>query len=257
MEADALIKLIEDAFPTHPMPEQTLRQTALSDQGMAREISAEEWESAGRIDRDVPWTALSDDDLMECTDAIQHLWGPSLTYYLGALLRFAVRHLDANTMTREWDLVHSVIFLVTYKYADRRDFDRHWAWLNANQIEVVRRFLEAVAARSERFQADATRALQRHWNSAQPVEPDYCPVCACALPLPPQGDHSPRTDACPSCGIRFGIDDAVGGYLVRRTVYDHWRAQWISARMPWRSQSIQKLEGWNPAMQLARLKRKS
>jgi hypothetical protein len=237
------------------MPEQTLRQTTLSDQGMSRDISDEEWEGAGRIDRDMPWTALSDDDLMECKDAVAHLWGPGLTYYLGALLRFAVRHLDAGMRAREWDLVHSVVFLTTYKYAERRDFERHWAWLNADQIEVVRGFLEWVAARSEQFRDDARRALERHWNSAQPVEPDYCPVCACTLPLPPRGDHSPRTDVCPCCGIQFGIDDAAGGYLVRATIYDHWRAQWIGAGMPWRSRTVQQPEGWNAAAQIERLRR--
>jgi hypothetical protein len=75
MEADELIALIEGAFPAHPIPDVTLRQRTLSDQGMAREISDEEWECAGRVDRDVPWTALSDNDLMECQDGIAHLWG--------------------------------------------------------------------------------------------------------------------------------------------------------------------------------------
>jgi hypothetical protein len=257
MDAGELIKLIEDAFPTHPMPEETLRQVTLRSYGMSREISDEERESAGRIDRDVPWTALSDDDLMECQDAVHHLWGSELTYYLGALLRFAVRHLDAERVPGESDLVHSVLFLMTYNYAERRDFDRHWAWLNATQIAVVRSFLGYVTARSEQFRQDASRALQRHWNSAQPVEPDYCPVCAYALPLPPHGDDSPRIDACPCCGIRFDVDDVAGGYLVRGTIYRQWRAQWFSAGMPWRSRVVPKPEGWNPAAQLERLRAKN
>lgn len=62
MEADELVGLIERAFPTHPLPAVTLRQVTLSDQGIAREISDAEWESAGRIDRDTPWTALTDGD---------------------------------------------------------------------------------------------------------------------------------------------------------------------------------------------------
>lgn len=75
MDSEELIAQIEKAFPTHPIPERTLRQSTLSDQGMSRDISEEEWESAGRIDRDVPWTAISDDDLMECKDGVAHLWG--------------------------------------------------------------------------------------------------------------------------------------------------------------------------------------
>lgn len=257
MEADELIALIERAFPTHPFPERTLRQVTLSDQGMSRQISEEEWEAAGRIDRGVAWTALSDNDLMECQVGVSHLAGPTLTYYLGALLRFAVRYLNASESSREWSLVHRILFFLTYSHAERRDFERWWAWLNANQIDVVRRFLEHVAARSERFRKDASRALDRYWTAAQPVEPDYCPVCAYALPLPPQGDETPRTDSCPCCGIRFGIDDLAGGYLVRGTIYRTWRAQWFSAGMPWRSRDVQKPEGWTPAAQLERLRRRS
>lgn len=257
MEADELIALIKDAFPEYPVPERTLRQVALSDQGISRDISDQEWEDAGRIDRDVPWTALSDTDLIECRDGVAHLWGPELTYYLAALLRFAVRHLDAGIVARERSLAHAVLFLVTYDHADRRAFDRRWAWLNAGQIEAVRSFLDYVAARSEQFRGDARRALDRYWNEAQPVEPDHCPVCAYALPLPPKGDDSPRTDTCPCCGMRFGIDDMAGGSLVRGTIYRHWRAQWFDAGMPWRSLTVQKPQGWTPGEQLERLRRKS
>jgi hypothetical protein len=167
MNSDELIALIERAFPTHPIPRRTLRQVTLSDQGMAREISEEEWENAGRIDRDVPWTALSDNDLMECEDGIAHLWGTGFAYYLGALLRFAVRHLDAGRSSREEHLVWTVLFTVTRDSGMIDYVHELWASLSPEQAAAVRRFLEYVAARSDRYRADASRALERYWNSRQ------------------------------------------------------------------------------------------
>ena len=113
MESDDLITLIERAFPIHPTPEVTFRQVTLSDEGIRREISDGEWERAGRIDRDVVWTDLSDNDLIQCRDGIAHLIEPEFGYYLGALLRFAVRHLDASIWTREGELVGSILYTVT------------------------------------------------------------------------------------------------------------------------------------------------
>ena len=52
MESEELITLIEQAFPSHPVPKITFRQRTLSDQGMSRDISEEEWENVGRVDRD-------------------------------------------------------------------------------------------------------------------------------------------------------------------------------------------------------------
>jgi hypothetical protein len=260
MEADELIALIERAFPTQPFPERTLRQATLSDQGMSREISEEEREAAGRIDRNVSWTALTDNDLMECEAGISHLWGPEFAYYLGALLRFAVRHLEASIWTREGSLVSSIIHNVTNEPSNervRQYIHDRWGALDAAEIEVVRRFLDYVTARSHHYRTETSRALARYWNAAQPQEPDYCPVCAYALPFPARGGKTPRTDACPCCGIRFGIDDVAGGYLVRGTIYRHWRAQWFSAGMPWRSRDVPKPEGWTAAAQLERLRRKS
>jgi hypothetical protein len=263
METDELIKLIEAAFPTHPLPEDTLRQATLSDQGMSRKISRAEWESAGRIDRDVPWTALSDSDLMECQDGISHLVGPEFRYYLGALLRFAARYLDAGIGTPEGSLVRTVLYSVTHQPGEsesewrlRQYVHARWATLDATQIKVVQRFLEYVAERSERYRMEANRALDRYWNEAREKEPDYCPVCAYALPFGAWSEASAFGETCPCCGIRFGYDDAAGGSLVRGTIYRDWRARWFNAGMPWRSRNVHKPEGWTPAAQLARLREK-
>lgn len=169
MDPDELIRLIEQAFPTHPIPKVTLRQRTLSDQGMARDISHEEWENAGRIDRDVPWTALSDNGLMECEDGIPHLTAPEFAYYQGALLHFAVRHLDASIWTREGSLVGSVLFFLTTDPTEAYGRSLHALWeaLDATQTEVVRRFLEHVAARSDRYRSTASHALARYWNATQ------------------------------------------------------------------------------------------
>jgi hypothetical protein len=184
--------------------------------------------------------------------------GAEFAYYIGALLRFVVRYLDASIWTPEGSLVSSTMFSATddrspatadYVYA-------RWGALNEAQIKVVRTFLEHVAARSEQYRTDANRALGRYWSTARPKEPDYCPVCAYAFL---SHDWRPRVgpdEICPCCGIRSGIDDAAGGYLVRGTIYRQWRVQWFEAGMPWRSREVPRPAGWTPAAQLERLRRK-
>jgi hypothetical protein len=166
MESDELVGLIERAFPAHPLPAVTLRQVTLSDQGIAREISDAEWESAGRIDRDTPWTALMDGDLIACKSGVAHLTEPEFSYYLGALLRFAVRHLDAALWTPEGELVGAVLFTVTDYSGARADYvHARWASLTLGQTEVIRRFLDYVRTHSDRYRADADGALAGYWSA--------------------------------------------------------------------------------------------
>lgn len=155
MESEKLIDLIEEVFPAYPVPKVTLRQRTLSDEGMRREFSREEWENAGHIDRTTPWTALSDSDLIECKAGIPHLTTVEFSYYLGALMRFAIRHLNASTLTPEGSLVSTVMFVLTNNPSV--DSTAHasplWYWgtLDHHQAEVVRTFLRYVTSHSRRF----------------------------------------------------------------------------------------------------------
>ena len=169
MESEELITLIEQAFPSHPVPKITFRQRTLSDQGMSRDISEEEWENVGRVDRDVPWTSFSDDDLLACKEGISHLAVAEFAYYLGALLRFAVRHLNASTLTPEGSLVSSIMFHLTDRPEERvRDYvHSRWEALDHVQTGVVRRFLKHVASHSGPYGHDANQALFYYWARAK------------------------------------------------------------------------------------------
>lgn len=66
-----------------------------------------------------------------------------------------------------------------------------------------------------------------------------CPVCGYnKLPRPPQNFL-----ICPSCGTEFGYDDF-------KTSHVELRHEWMSAGMPWFSQSRPQPPGWNPIQQL-------
>jgi hypothetical protein len=174
MGPEELIALIERAFPTHPVPLFTLRQKTLSDEGMSRDISLEEHENAGRIDRDVPWTALTDKDLIECEAGLPHLAATEFSYYLGALLRFAVRHLDAPSLTPEGGLVSTIMFVLTHnppvkaaEYVSRLWYEDA---LDVDQTEAVQQFLKYVTSHSGRFGERATFVLSRYWKPAGPLQ---------------------------------------------------------------------------------------
>lgn len=82
-----------------------------------------------------------------------------------------------------------------------------------------------------------------------------CPVCGYELDFAPWMGASPADEICPSCGIQFGYDDAVGGDVqARNSVYDTWRESWIKKGMPWFSSGVAQPPDWNPDEQLRRLK---
>lgn len=174
MGSEELIALVEHAFPTHPVPLFTLRQKTLSDEGMSRDISLEEHENAGRIDRDVPWTALTDKDLIECEAGLPHLTATEFSYYLGALLRFAVRHLDAPSLTPEGGLVSTIMFVLTpnppVNIAEYVSSLWYEDALNLGQTRAVQQFLKYVTFHSERFGDRAAFVLSRYWKSATPLQ---------------------------------------------------------------------------------------
>lgn len=78
-----------------------------------------------------------------------------------------------------------------------------------------------------------------------------CPVCGF-----PELTEEPRSSSgggsyeiCYSCGFEFGFSDDDAGFT-----YESWRAEWVAAGMPWRSDGIYSPPtGWDPVAQLARL----
>lgn len=83
-------------------------------------------------------------------------------------------------------------------------------------------------------------------------ESTLCPACGFDLGFPPWLGTSPSHEICPSCGIQFGYTDhAAGDSLLRRTLYNQWRTEWIRGGMTW-SGGDAAPDGWDPVMQLIR-----
>jgi hypothetical protein len=73
MDPAALLKQVREAFPVGPIPEMTLHQGQLADQGIPREIPEFEWKAEGEKDRSTAWPAFDVQDLVNCEAALSHL----------------------------------------------------------------------------------------------------------------------------------------------------------------------------------------
>ncbi len=66
----------------------------------------------------------------------------------------------------------------------------------------------------------------------------YCPVCGYDLGFPAWNDQGPSNEICPSCGIQFGYDDALGGRVSDRAIfYQGWRRKWAVDGKLWFSKT--------------------
>ena len=156
----ALLKQIEKAFPTSPMPEVSLRQAVLADQTLTRGISDEEWTTERRKDGTTPWTVLSDEALCQSSDGLAHLDEEFFVYYLGAFLCFAVKHASAEILDREGALLCGIVSSIT----DRSNYNLgRLRALNDSQICCVIAVLELLSKSSETHGADSLKALDRYW----------------------------------------------------------------------------------------------
>jgi hypothetical protein len=96
MEQSDLFAAIATAFPLEPRPNMTLRQAVLGDETMSREISETEWVEAGRRHRDLLWSDLSPQDLIDCQIGLAFLDDESFQYYSPAFLMFASVNLNRS-----------------------------------------------------------------------------------------------------------------------------------------------------------------
>jgi uncharacterized protein DUF6714 len=94
MDIEEIFALIDKLFPTQPIPDLTIHQAQLSDQGMSREISDKEWKSEKDKDVNTTWLELSDYVLMECNAALSHLDENSFVYYIPAYIKFALKNIN-------------------------------------------------------------------------------------------------------------------------------------------------------------------
>ena len=143
------------------MPETTLRQYAISDEGIRRDISDEEWEAARRIDGDIPWTELPASGLVASRVGLAFLDDQDFVYYLPAFPRFAYERIDTHMVPDEEECFSSALFAVS-------DFSNYnlsrLKKLSDDQTYCVVQFLNYVAHSLDRFDADiARKALNDYW----------------------------------------------------------------------------------------------
>lgn len=155
-----LLENIQAAFPVRPLPPMTLHQGQLADESIRREISETEWQKAAMQDAGQTWATLSDAALIECSCALSHFDEQSFCYHLPAFLRFAVLNVTAPSLSREQDLVGSVIFAVTNRspYSLAR-----YALLTSAQRLTVVSFLQFMQIHSRQYGQYALKALERYW----------------------------------------------------------------------------------------------
>jgi hypothetical protein len=164
IDTSALLVQIGKSFPAHPLPAMSLEQAHLADLGSRGRIAAPEWKAERLNEGAVPWPAISDFALLECGDGLAYLDEKSFAYYLGAYLRFAVRHIDAPLSSAEGDLVDSIVFSVTSRCSYNL---RRLKRLSEPEIAAVTDFLHLFQDRSESCGIDAVEALENYWHTPE------------------------------------------------------------------------------------------
>jgi hypothetical protein len=169
MEANQVIRLIEEAFPLQPLPEITLHQAQLSDQSMSRKISDKEWKDTGKIDGGRTWRDLTDEELISCSAALAHFDEDSFVYHLPAFLIFALRHCGVEWSHPAWSQVGSTVFFVTHREPSMLGRYKRFSPL---QRQAVIAFLEFFAEHGrDSNSTDAQKALKRYWKTDEATKP--------------------------------------------------------------------------------------
>ncbi|KPF68397.1 hypothetical protein IP84_10155 [beta proteobacterium AAP99] len=137
----------------------TVRQAHLADQSLFREISDEEWQAA-RGEVHVRWLDVSDAELCAGLSALDHFDASSLHFYLPAYLRFSVRHVGADLLSAEGELLGSIVHTLTHKSAYNL---ARLSGLADEQKHCVVSVLRWIAAHSQVYASDAQKGLDRLW----------------------------------------------------------------------------------------------
>jgi hypothetical protein len=170
MTATKVIESIERAFSgVSRDPEMSLHQAHLSDQGIARRISSEEWKAAELLDTASEWYEVEETDLEECDAATSHLCPQSWRFYIPAFMRMTLKVLDKPIW--ETDVPHWTLFTLTLR-DDYPGIDEHslqrYRLLTPEQCRAVRDFLVYVrdyAYENPSYSRDAQEALEAYWES--------------------------------------------------------------------------------------------
>jgi hypothetical protein len=160
VDTQSLIDRITTVFPREPLPSMTLRQALLADDGLAREISDEEWDAEAAKDRELAWPDIPEEQLLECEFGLAHLDEEAFAYYIPAFLRFALRHIEIGVFGPLANLMNFIVCSVT----ERSNYNLgRLKRLNDAQIDCVIDFLKLLAERNPTHGKYAEEALKAYW----------------------------------------------------------------------------------------------
>jgi len=163
MSVQSLVARIEEVFPEFPLPDMTLRQAQLADETLDREISQEEWDTTGRIDRAVVWKAVEPAALIACDAALSHISEAGFVYYIPAYMRLALNQLVA-VADPQWDAFGSTIFHLT----NRSNYTLvRFKRFSDTQIDTVAEFLRQIRAAGGFEGKMAEEALEAYWETSE------------------------------------------------------------------------------------------
>jgi hypothetical protein len=179
MDMTSLDFAIETAFLGVERDEDcTLHQAQLSDQGMRRDISDAEWQSAKDRDPERDWRQVPAAALDECDAALSHATAQSWRFYLPAYMSRALRLLDADILSTWFpgSVIHHLTYPGKSPGLESHVLDR-FKTLNTSQGQAVKLFLQYIRdypATRTSYRRDAELALRKYWEldeERRPQEP--------------------------------------------------------------------------------------
>lgn len=165
MDAMTLVEKIKVAFSDVVRDEElTLHQAQLADQGIARDISDQEWFEARKRDPEEHWADIPRASLLECDASMSHLSPQGWAYYLPAFMLLALK--DADIPIWENWVTGDVLFRLTLdtKPDGLKDYYlQRFEMLDVSQKQAVAGFLEYFSGREDHYSRDADIALRKYW----------------------------------------------------------------------------------------------
>jgi hypothetical protein len=154
----------------------TLHQAQLADQGMSREISDAEWQSARERDQATDWRQVPTASLDECDAALSHATPQSWKFYLPAYMCRALQLLEADILDTWFpgSLIHHLSCPSKSPGLESYVFDR-FRMLNSAQGQSVAPFLQFIRdfpATRTSYRREAEAALRKYWKLDEEKRPE-------------------------------------------------------------------------------------
>ena len=167
MSLASLTASIENAFDGTAHAGTSLRQFQLTDRcGMSRQITGDEWATAGKMRVDTTWQEIPDEEIEECDCLLAHMGPEEFLYYLPAYMRYGLK--NHRRPMWETDVLGMTLssLLPSAENEDLRAYTiAQYSALNETQRQLVVHFLEFTASlKGDVRHSDALDALTSYWQ---------------------------------------------------------------------------------------------